>query len=60
MRTAVPYVLAFVAYVALGYVFKSAVLNWIIGPLWLLLTFELVPRALGFRAVGEREEDETS
>jgi hypothetical protein len=57
MRRAVPYLLAFAAYVALGYVFKSAVLNWIVGPLWLLLTFELIPRALGFRGVPDPEGD---
>jgi hypothetical protein len=57
MRRVFPYVLALVAYVALGYWLKSAVLNWIIGPLWLLLVFEVVPRALGFRPIGEDPED---
>ena len=37
---------AFVGYVALGYFFKSAVLNWIVGPLWLVVWLYLVPKAL--------------
>lgn len=43
---AIAYVAAFVAYVALGYVFKSAVLNWIVGPLFLVIVLYAVPRAL--------------
>ena len=40
------YGLAFVVYVALGLVTRSVVLNWVIGPLFLLLTLYLLPRAL--------------
>lgn len=42
----------FVVYVVLGLVVKSAVLNWIVGPLWLLATLYLVPVALGRRSPG--------
>ena len=41
------YVVAFVVYVTLGYFLKSVVLNWIIGPLFLLLVLYVVPKALG-------------
>lgn len=44
------YIVSFVAYVVLGLLFKSAVLNWIIGPLWLLITLHLIP-SLWFAAV---------
>lgn len=44
------FVVTFVVYVVLGLVIKSAVLNWIVGPLWLLATLYLVPLALGRRA----------
>ncbi|MDH3705513.1 MAG: hypothetical protein OES57_05565 [Acidimicrobiia bacterium] len=37
------FVASFALYVTLGLLFKSAVLNWIVGPLWLLLTLWLVP-----------------
>jgi hypothetical protein len=40
------YALAFVAYVALGYFVKSAVLNWLVGPLFLLIVLHVVPKAL--------------
>ena len=40
------YMAALVAYVALGLVVKSVVLNWIVGPLFLLFTLYLLPRAL--------------
>ena len=43
------YVAAFVAYVALGYVLKSGVLNWIVGPLWLVTVLHVIPRAIGRR-----------
>ena len=46
------YGLAFVAYVGLGYVLKSAVLNWLVGPLFLLIVLHVVPRALA-RARGD-------
>lgn len=49
-------VLSFVVYVALGLVLKSVVLNWIVGPLWLLGTLYLLPtsvRSLAAR-VGRR------
>ena len=44
---AAAYVAAFVVYVALGYYLKSAVLNWIVGPTFLLLVLYLLPKALG-------------
>ena len=44
---AAAYVAAFVAYVALGYFLKSWLLNWIVGPLFLLVVLYLVPKALG-------------
>ena len=37
------FVLALASYVALGYVFKSLVLNWLVGPLYLLVVLHLVP-----------------
>ncbi len=40
------YVAAFVAYVALGLLTKSWVLNWIVGPLFLLVVLFLFPRGL--------------
>jgi hypothetical protein len=40
------YGLALVAYVALGLLTRSVVLNWIIGPLFLLLALYVLPRAL--------------
>jgi hypothetical protein len=36
-----------VVYVALGLVLKSAVLNWIVGPLFPLLFLYVLPRLLG-------------
>ena len=50
---AAAYVAAFVAYVALGYVFKSAILNWVVGPLFLLVVLHLLPRALTRRPVNQ-------
>jgi len=44
------YLAAFIGYVALGYFFKSVVLNWIVGPLWLLLWLSVIPR--GLRGLG--------
>ena len=37
-------VLTFVGYVVLGLVVRSVVLNWVIGPLWLLLTLYVLPQ----------------
>lgn len=37
------YVVSFVVYVVAGLLFKSTVLNWIVGPLWLLITLHFVP-----------------
>ena len=39
-------------YIVLGVAFKSVVLNWIIGPLWLVLTLFVVPNLV--RAARER------
>jgi hypothetical protein len=37
------HVLAFVVYVVLGILTRSVVLNWIVGPLFLLIVLHLVP-----------------
>jgi hypothetical protein len=37
----------FVLYVALGYLLKSIVLNWIVGPLFPLAVLVLLPRLVG-------------
>lgn len=47
------YVGAFVVYVVLGYLFKSLLLNWIVGPLFLLIVLYLLPRAV---RLGRRTE----
>lgn len=39
------YVAAFVSFVVLGYFLKSVVLNWIVGPLWLVLVLGVIPKA---------------
>jgi hypothetical protein len=39
------YLAALVVYVVLGLVFRSVVLNWIVGPLFLLLALYLLPLA---------------
>jgi hypothetical protein len=39
------YAVAFVVYVALGVLTRSVVLNWIVGPLFLLIALYLVPAA---------------
>ncbi len=35
-----------VLYIVAGVIFKSPVLNWIVGPLWLFGTLYLVPTAI--------------
>lgn len=40
------FVAAFVGYVVLGLLTRTVVLNWIIGPLWLLITLYLLPTAV--------------
>ena len=40
------YLLAFVVYIILGVLTRSVVLNWIVGPLFLLLALYLVPLAV--------------
>lgn len=40
----VVYAAVFVVYVGLGLVVKSAVLNWIVGPLFLVAVLDIVPR----------------
>lgn len=37
------YVAALVAYIAGGFVFKSALLNWLVGPLFLLVVLYALP-----------------
>lgn len=46
-RRFLPFVLALVVYAVLGVVLKSFVLNWVIGPLFLLLALDVIPRAFG-------------
>lgn len=40
------YIAALVVYVVLGFMWKSAVLNWIVGPLFPLVVLHLVPKLL--------------
>jgi hypothetical protein len=37
------YAAALLVYVGAGYFFKSVLLNWVVGPLFLLITLYLVP-----------------
>ena len=46
------YLVALVIYVLLGLVFKSAVLNWVVGPLFPLAVLYLVPQLLRRRSIG--------
>ena len=50
------YVLAAVSYVGVGIV-QKAVLNWIIGPLWLIAFVAIAHRILDRRTVGRRDVD---
>lgn len=43
-----PWILSLALFVVLGFAFKSVVLNWVIGPIFPLVTLFLIPRALGF------------
>ena len=38
------YLATLVVYIALGFVLRSVVLNWIVGPLFLLAALHLLPR----------------
>jgi hypothetical protein len=49
MRKLAPFAIALVVYVALGLATKSFVLNWIVGPLFLLIVLDLLPRAVGLK-----------
>lgn len=40
------YLLAFVSYVILGFFFKTWVLNWIVGPFYIVITMYYLPNAL--------------
>lgn len=51
--TALAYLLALASYVILGLVFKSAVLNWIVGPLYPLAVLYVLPRLLRPQATGD-------
>ncbi len=42
--SAAAYLATLVVYIGLGYVLKSVVLNWIVGPLFLLVALYLLPR----------------
>lgn len=46
---ALAYAAVLIAYVALGYFLKSIVLNWVVGPLFLLAVLHLVPAAMAGR-----------
>jgi hypothetical protein len=50
-RRFLPFVVVFVIYVVLGVTTKTYFLNWIIGPLFLLITLELIPRLFGRKPV---------
>jgi hypothetical protein len=50
-RRFVPFVVVFVIYVTLGVMGRTFLLNWIIGPLFLLITLELIPRVLGRKPI---------
>lgn len=41
-----PFVVALVSYVALGLATRSVVLNWIVGPLYLVVALWMVPRGV--------------
>ncbi|MET0739390.1 MAG: hypothetical protein ABW035_14005 [Acidimicrobiales bacterium] len=47
IRRLLPFAVALVIYVILGVTLKSFFLNWIIGPLFLLLSLDVLPRAFG-------------
>ena len=47
IRRFLPFAVALVVYVILGLTLKSFFLNWIIGPLFLLLALDVLPRAFG-------------
>lgn len=51
---AVAFLVALVVYIALGLVLKSAVLNWIVGPLFPLFALYLLPAAVGRLRWGRR------
>jgi len=46
----VAYLATLVVYLVLGYQFRSVVLNWIVGPLFLVGCLHVAPRLLGRRA----------
>ncbi len=46
---AAAYVVALAVYVALGYFLKSALLNWVVGPLFLFGALYLLPRLVRHR-----------
>lgn len=41
------FVMSFAAYLGLALATKSVVLNWIVGPLWLVVTLCVLPTAIG-------------
>ncbi len=45
----IAYVATLVVYLVLGYLFRSVVLNWIIGPTFLVCSLYTLPRLLGRR-----------
>lgn len=57
MRKLLPFAVALVVYVVLGLLTKSVVLNWIVGPLFLLIVLDLLPRAVGLKPFFELEPE---
>ena len=43
---ALAFVLALATFVVLGYFFKSLVLNWIVGPAYLVVVLHVIPTAV--------------
>ena len=38
--------------IGLGFLLKSVVLNWVVGPLFVLFVLVVIPRAFGWRRSG--------
>jgi hypothetical protein len=47
IRRLAPFALALSLYVLLAVVLRSVALNWVVGPLFLLIVLDVLPRALG-------------
>jgi len=51
-RLGISVVISALVYIALGLWLKGVVLNWIVGPLWLLITVYLLPAIV--QMIGDR------